>query len=197
MESVHSLQYHHTSVSLRQCSARRLKAALKIVKRSGVDWSESEFLRRLAKLYLQAWRGGGKRTALARRYNKVLADQKYCRMPWYVDKVLYRVLAERALHSGESVSRMLDFAIRHYLPRLLEQSLRNPYSRHPRAQRNFAYWESRYRRRHNQKPDLFITYSCETRENSKRALEYVQRYEIIPKTGLSPADILHLMRYAA
>jgi hypothetical protein len=118
-------------------------------------------------------------------------------MPWYVDKVLYRVLAERALHSGESVSRMLDFAIRHYLPRLLEQSLRNPYTRDVRGQRNFSYWDSRYQRRRNKRPDLFIIYSCETRENSMRALEYVQRYEIIPKTGLSPAEILHLMRYAA
>ncbi|GAB4429639.1 MAG: hypothetical protein OHK0011_12130 [Turneriella sp.] len=118
-------------------------------------------------------------------------------MPWYVDKVLYRVLAERALHSGESISRMLDFAIRHYLSRLVEDVLRNPYSRHPRAQRNFAYWESRYQRRKNPKPDLFITYSCETRENSIGALEYVQRYEIIPKKGLSPSEIVHLMRYAA
>lgn len=197
MIPVHSLLYHHTSVSLRASSARRLKAALKIVKRNGLAWSESELLRRLAKLYLQAWRGGGKRTATARRYNKPLADHKYCRMPWYVDKVLYRVLAERALHSGESVSRMLDFAIRRYLPRLLEQSLRNPYTRDVRGQRNFSYWDSRYQRRRNKQPDLFITYSCETRENSMRALEYVQRYEIIPKTGLSPAEILHLMRYAA
>ncbi|GAB4442770.1 MAG: hypothetical protein OHK0011_25150 [Turneriella sp.] len=174
-----------------------MKAALKVARRNGLDWSESELLRRLAKLYLQAWRGRGRKSATARRYNRVREAQKYRRIPWYVDRILYSVLWERAVHSGEAVSRMLDFAIRHYLPCLLESALCNPYSRYPRAQRNFPYWQARYQGRRNKRPDLFITYQCETRENNQTGLTYSQRYEIIPKTGLSPGDILHLMRHAA
>lgn len=197
MQTISSLEYYHTSVSVRISSVRRLKAALMIARRNGLDWSESELLRRLAKLYLQAWRGRGKKSATARRYNRQTGDQKYCRIPWYIDRMLYSVLWERSTHSGESVSRMLDFAIRHYTRRLLEEALRNPYSRHPRAQRNAPFWQSRHDKRRNPRPDLFITYSCETHENSQRFLAFVQKSEIIPKTGLSPAEILHLLRHAA
>lgn len=197
MQAIHSLEYHHTSVSVRASSFRRLKAALKVARRNGLDWSESELLRRLAKLYLQAWRGTGLKSATARRYNRVTEAQKYRRIPWYIDRVLYAVLWERSIHSGESVSRILDFAIRHYTPRLLEGVLRNRYARHPRAQRNFFYWQARYDKRQNLRPDLFITYSCETRENSRRSLTFTQKSEITPKTGLSPAEILHLLRHAA
>lgn len=197
MQRIHALEYHHTSVSVRPGSFRRLKAALRIARRNGLDWSESELLRRLAKLYLQAWRGRGLKSASARRYNRQTGDQRYCRIPWYVDKILYAVLWERSVHSGESVSRMLDFAIRHYTRRLLEGALSNPYSRHPRAQRNFAYWQARQERRRNPRPDLFITYQCETRQNNLIGLAYSQKYKIIPKTGLSPGDILYLMRNAA
>ncbi len=182
---------------MRSTSHRRLRVVLKLARRAGLDWSESELLRRLAKLYLQAWRGQGRKSATARRYNRAAVAQGYRRIPWYVDKVLYAALSQRALHSGESVSRMLDFAIRHYSRRLLEQALRNPYTRHPRARRNAAYWESLYAKRRVKRPDLFITYSCETMENGRSGLAYIQKYVIIPKTGLTPGDILHLLRHAA
>ncbi|MFZ5628719.1 MAG: hypothetical protein ACOY5B_06295 [Spirochaetota bacterium] len=122
----------------------------------------------------------------ARRYNHELTDHKYCRMAWYIDKMLYRILWQRAIHSGESISRMLDFAIRHYLSRLLEAVLANPYSRNPRAQRNFAYWGARQEQRANKRPGVFINYQCKTLENSKYALEYVQRYEIFTNSTPPP-----------
>ncbi|HMV37175.1 MAG TPA: hypothetical protein PKW28_00155 [Turneriella sp.] len=197
MQIIDSFEYNHTSISVRPNSHRRLKAAVKIARRAGIEWSESEILRRLAKLYLQAWRGRGKKSATARRYNQPVQGARYKRIPWYVDKVLYAVLWERSVHSGESVSRMLDFAIRHHLPQLMEAVLRNPYTRHVRARRNASYWEARYNRRPHRRPELFITYSCKTSENGPHGLEYRQKYEIIPKTGLSPAEILHLLRYAA
>lgn len=192
MPDISSQQYRHTSVSLRPKSARRLKFALRLVRSRGVEWSESELLRRLAKLYLQAWRGRGTVTVSARRYNHEVRNQKYCRMAWYIDKMLYRILWQRAIHSGESISRMLDFAIRHYLSRLLEAVLANPYSRNARAQRNFAYWQARHGRRFNNRPGVFINYQCVTRENSKLVLEYTQRYVIFtnstpPPEPLAPA----------
>lgn len=197
MQAIHSWEYHRTSISVRSGSARRLKAGVLLARRRGLDWSESELLRRLAKLYLQAWRGRGKKSATTRRYNQVRSAKKYARIPWYMDRVLYSVLWERAVHSGESVSRMLDFAIRHYLPRLLEEALQNPYTRHPVARRNLSYWRARCEKRRNKRPDLFITYACETAVNSVTELSYWQKCTIIPKIGLSPAEILHLLRYAA
>ena len=189
MPDISSQQYCHTSVSLRHKSARRLKAAVKLVRSRGIEWSESELLRRLAKLYLQAWRGRGMLTVSARRYNHELRDHKYCRMAWYIDKMLYRILWQRAIYSGESISRMLDFAIRHYMPRLLEAVLTNPYSRNGRAQRNFAYWEARQERRPNKRPGIFINYQCETRENSRFVLEYTQRYVIFTNSTPPPEHL--------
>ena len=189
MTNISSQTYHYTSVSLRQKSARKLKAALKLVRSRGIEWSESELLRRLAKLYLQAWRGRGKLTGSARRYNHELRDHKYCRKAWYIDKVLYRIMWQRAIHSGESISRMVDFAIRHYMPRLLEVVLANPDSRNGCAQRNFAYWEARQKRRAHQWPGIFINYQCKTRENSKLALEYTQRYEIFTNLARPPESL--------
>lgn len=101
------------------------------------------------------------------------------------------------MHSGQSVSRVIDFALRNYLSSFLESILRTPMPRCARAARNSAYWDARYTRRRRRFPDFFINYSCATRENAGGNLEYVQRMEIIPKTGLSPGDILYLMRHAA
>jgi hypothetical protein len=186
MPNICSQQYRHTSVSLRHKSARRLKAALKLVRSRGIEWSESELLHRLAKLYLQAWRGRGTLTVNARRYNHELRNHRYCRMAWYIDKMLYRILWQRAIHSGESISRMLDFAIQHYMPRLLEAVLTNPYSRNRSAQRNFAYWQARQERRSNKRPGVFINYQCVTRENSELVLEYTQRYVIFTNSTPPP-----------
>ncbi|MFZ5628493.1 MAG: hypothetical protein ACOY5B_05150 [Spirochaetota bacterium] len=152
---------------------------------------------RLAKEYLQRWRGNGLKSGTSRRYNARIPSQVYTVRPWYVDQVLYASLWERTVHSGQSVSRVIDFALRNYLGSFLEGILRTPMPRCTRALRNAPYWEGRYARRRRKFPDLFINYSCATRENASGNLEYVQRIEIIPKTGLSPGDILYLIRHAA
>ncbi len=197
MQYISPLQYRSTSVTIRATSRRKLCAALKILRRNGVFWSESELLRRLAKIYLRHWRGTGLKSAAARRYNIGKTGVAYVRVAWYVDKVLHAILWQRAMHSGESISRMLDFAIRHYLPRLMEESLRSPMPGCARAARNHAYWESRFQCRFNPQPDLFITYQCQTEQNSPAGLSYRQDYQIYRKTGLSAGDILYLMQHAA
>jgi len=126
MQHISPLKYHSTSVTMRAASRRRFHAALKVLRRKGVCWSESELLRRLAKTYLRHWIGRYLKSATARRYNLTIEGEKYVRMPWYVDQMLYAILWQRAIHSGESISRMFDFAIRHYLPRLMEEHLRSP-----------------------------------------------------------------------
>jgi hypothetical protein len=183
MQSIFSVQYHHTSVTLRPASKRRFRAGLLILKRNGVLWSESELLRRLAKMYLRHWRGRGVKSATARRYNHDQSE-KYVRMAWYIDKVLYSVLWERAIHSGESVSRMLDFAIRHYLPRLLEEYLRSAIPGMARSARNAPYWKVRFERRYKPQAEIFITYRCSTEKNDHSGLTYRQEALVLRKSEL-------------
>lgn len=197
MQRISPNEHYLTSITVRRQSKRRLKAALKILGRNGIIWSESELLRRLAKMYLGLWRGGGGKPAATRRYNVSLKDHTYGRVSWYIDRVLHAILAERALHSGESVSRMLDFAIRIYMAQLLEACLRTPMPKHCRGGRNAGYWQKRWQLRKRQLPQLFITYECKTMENGPGGLRFEQTYNIIPKTGLSPGDILYLLQHAA
>lgn len=195
MQKINALEHHHTSLSLQIKSCRRLRAALCILRRNGVDFSESELLGRLAKEFLQRWRGAGAKSATARRYNQ--GKGGYRVRPWYVDRVLYSLLWQRALHSGESVSRMLDFAIRFYLPRLVETLLRNPKPGKDRLVSNWGYWRRRSLARSGHLPQVFINYQCKTMENKSGPLNYLQQAAFIPKGGLSPYEILHWLRHAA
>lgn len=184
MQDISPLEYHSTSISLRPASKRRLTAARKILLRNGITWSESELLRRLAKVYLRHWRGNQLKSATARRYNRSIKGKKYVRVAWYADRMLYAVLWQRAIHSGESISRMLDFSIRMFLPRLLEECLRSPMPGCARASRNSNYWERRFRRRPKPQLEIFITYQCKTEINGPTGLRYWQEYEILRKNQL-------------
>lgn len=189
MQDISPLEYHSTSISLRPASKRRLTAARKILLRNGIAWSESELLRRLAKVYLRHWRGTRLKSATARRYNRSTKGEKYVRVAWYADRLLYSILWQRAIHSGESISRMLDFSIRMFLPRLLEEYLRTPMPGCRRASRNSAYWQRRFMRRPNPQPEIFITYQCETEINAPSGLRYWQAYKILRKNQLFIHDI--------
>jgi hypothetical protein len=165
------------------------------LRRNGIDFSESELLAWLAKEYLQRWRGEGVKSATARRYNP--GKGGYRVRPWYVDRVLYSLLWQRAIHSGESVSRMLDFAIRFYMPRLVEILLRNPRGGKRHSGSNSVYWRRRSSARARQLPQVFINYQCDTLENKSGPLDYRQKAVFIAKAGLSPHEILYWLRNAA
>lgn len=183
MQRISSNEYHLTSISLRPRAKRRLMAARKVLCRNGVEWSESELLKELAKVFLRHWRGEKLKSAAARRYNHSVGVP-YVRMAWYVNKVLYSVLWQRAIHSGESISRMLDFAIRTYMPRLLEEVLRSPMPGCRRAQGNYGYWQARYSRRHSPRLEVFVTYQCRTDTSFSGGLKYEQEFRILSKKQL-------------
>jgi hypothetical protein len=187
MQSTSPQEYRYTSVTIRSKSKRRFRAGLLILRRNGILWSESELLRRLAKMYLRHWRGRGPKSATARRYN-CQVQAKYVRIPWYIDKLLFAILWERAIHSGESISRMLDFAIRHYLPRLLEEYLSTPVPGVLRSERNARYWLQRNVSRRNPQAEIFITYQCKTEKNDRTGLVYRQEYKILSKKELFTLD---------
>lgn len=195
MQKIDALEHHHTSLSLRVKSCRSVTAARKILRRNGLTLSESEILTSLAKEYLKRWRGEGKKSATPRRYNVEAAAYRI--RPWYVNRVLYSALWERGIHSGESVSRMVDFAVRFYLPRLLEVLLRVRRAGVRQSPSNIAYWARRSMARKRAYREVFINYQCKTYLNHAGDLIYMQVCTQVPKKGLSPAEIQHWNRTAA
>ncbi|GEM_PF-724564 len=180
MQKINQNQHHSTSITLSPKSKALLKAALKSLRSKGIVWSESELLRRLAMLYVQSWRGNKLKSATARRYNRSVEEGKYVQVPWYVDKVLYSILWERAIHSGMSISRIIEFSLRFYLRRLLEDALRTPIKERVDSQGDLSYSMGGNFRRRIDKPKIFITYRCLTLRNSGKRLKYWQKYEILP-----------------
>lgn len=181
MKPIYPLCHHKTSVTLPKASCRRLAAARKIFARNGLIYSDQEIYRRLFKHYLKNWRGRGLKTNGLRRYN---ADGKsYKIRPLYINQVLHAALWQRAIHSGESVSRMLDVAIRVYLPRLLEELLRKLLGG-ANSRNNSGYWGARYALRKRQYLDFFIIYTCNTVKNEQLCLEYDQKMKILSKAEL-------------
>jgi len=194
MKQIHPLRSLKTSISLPSVSYRRLQAARKIFARHRIRYSEQEMYRRLFKFFLKNWRGRGLKTNGLRRYN--VEGKEYEIRPLYINQVLYAAIWQRALHSGESVSRMLDLAIRVYLPRLLE-SLLGQADFSSRVNAKSAYWSVRSNRRKLQYGDFFINYTCRTKKNAIGHLDYAQKTEIIYKEHLSVMEIWNLMLTAA
>jgi hypothetical protein len=199
MQLISQLQQHRTSLSLRATSYRRLCAAMKILERNGIFWSEAELFGRLAEEVLARWRGRGKKSATLRRYNRRLSHRRvinysqagrpdsgsrcsvhYVVRPWYVNQVLYSTLWQRTVHSGQSVSRLIDLSVRSVLPRLLEVYLRTAKPDHERSVRNAPYWARRYQNRKKVYGQAVINYSCLTHVNDNRQLVYSHLVEIVP-----------------
>ena len=192
MQRISPLESYHTSVTLRKRSIRRVKATIHVLSRHGLDFSEQRIFLWLLKSYLNQRGRLGKKPACLRRYNT--DGHEYKIRPLYINQVLHAAVTQRAMHAGESVSRILDFAIRVYLPRLLEEVLTG--SRPLRCAGDKKYWQDRYARRRNTTP-VFISYRCSTEIHAEKGLHWLQKTEIIPKAGLSPWQILEVMHFAA
>ena len=140
---------------LRAASHRRLAAACRILRRNRRHFSENYVLGRLLEEYLKAWRGKPAAAHGPRRYN--LIGQTYIRRGFYVKLRLYRAAWMLGSHSGESISRMVDFSVRHILPRLLANLLVVP----PKSEsetRNSEYWRRRWYCRKGPRRMIFLNY---------------------------------------
>ncbi len=120
------------------------------------------------------------KSATARRYNLSVLEGKYVRVSWRMDKLLYSILWERAIHSGMSISRILEFSLRYYLRRLLEEALRTPVQESVDEKGNLFFSLGGDFRRKIDKPKVLITYRCLTLRNSRERLKYWQKYDILP-----------------
>lgn len=177
MDHISVKKYHKTSVSIRETSFRRIKAALIILARNGVYMSEQKLIRLLLGEYLKSIRGAGGKAESARRYN--IDGAKYVRRAAYFNHGLYGILWQRSAHRGESISRMLDFAIRTYLPQLVECWLNVP-PLVPRVTQNTPYWRERHCNRFLRKKIYyagFLTYASHTQRQDKSELIWGQQTE--------------------
>ncbi len=191
MVSISAIEYYSTSVTLRGKSVRHVTAARRLLRRYGIYFSESRLLEELLRLYLGFWQGHGPKPATLRRYNK--NGQAYQIRPWYVNRVLHAAATQRAMHTGESLSRMVDFAIRAYRRRFVESVL----SAHrvvPVTAREA--WKKRYSLRFHPGA-FFISYKSQTARNAGADLFWRMELEIIPKQGLSMEQILSFTRNSA
>ncbi|MBV6493060.1 MAG: hypothetical protein LDLANPLL_01075 [Turneriella sp.] len=194
MQKITAIEFHKSSVSLSKLARRRIKICQQILLRHGIFLTDGEVYERILKLYLNNWAGHGKKSATARRYNKEGKGYKICSL--YINKILYSAVWERAIHSGESVSRILDVAIRVYMARMLEMLLSRRVSPFQR-ERNIRYWGMRLARRTKQYPDFFLSYECRTETNNFCTLKYQQITELISVDGLPPSQIEELSSIAA
>ena len=191
MERISPLEYYMTSVTLRAVSVRRVRAVRRLLQRHGLKFSESRLSEELLRLYLRHWRGIGKKPATLRRYN--IDGKDYQIRPLYINRVLHAAATQRALHTGESLSRMLDVAVRVYARRLLESVL----SSHGQVDRHIReIWNKKYARR-RLRDAYFISYEGETLENRGSTLSWMSKAHLIPKKGLRADEILARMRDSA
>jgi len=191
MDRISTLENYMTSVTLRKVTVRRVRAAQRLFQRHGIKFSESRLFEELLRLYLRHWRGIGKKPATLRRYN--IDGQDYQIRPLYINRVLHAVATQRAMHTGESLSRMLDLAIRVYSRRLIESVL----SSHRQVDWQIRdVWREKYLTRRLREP-YFISYQGETLENRGPTLSWSSQARLIPKKGLAAQEILERMRDSA
>lgn len=191
MKALSTHDFFLTSVSLRARSVSRIRAARRLLTRFGLKFSESHILEMLLKSYLERWRGLGGKSHSLRRYNR--NGMTYMRRSFYVNRVLHTIATQRAQHSGESLSRMLDFAARFYLGRLVEEILSSDFRVDDAVREK---WKSRFVLR-KAAPVVFITYKTRTETNKLASLTWHQNIETVHKARLSPMEILHFQRCAA
>lgn len=157
---------------IRKRSWRRLQAVIKILRKNRLILSENRLIGDLLEEYLKAWRGKVRATKQARRYN--LRGQDYIRRAIYLRNSLYHAAWQHGTYSGESISRMVDFALRYYLPALLAQYLAVPPKSYYET-RNSEYWRRRWYLRKSHRPTAFLNYSQIATEVLEGGWEWIQK----------------------
>lgn len=165
----------HTSVTIRAALRQRLREGEAELLQRGIRFSEQRLLRECIRLALRLWHGRKEIASRNRKYNRRRGP--YLIIPFYATEALRRVAHARCHHSGMSFSRLVDFAVAHYLPRVVEYWLR--FDDRDRNKADVALWKERYERRGNRE-DFIISYESRTAKNNGRSLEFTEKTEILP-----------------
>lgn len=160
---------------MRQAIRRRLEAGVAVLNDKNVRLSEQRVMRECLRFALKFWRGHGKIARRNRKYNGRLGPYEI--MPFYTTEALRSATQTRCHHAGISLSRLMDFAVAIYLPRVIEHWLQIEY--HDRDKVDAAIWRAKYGRRRNCL-DFVISYKSETAQNDGNRLEFTEKSEILP-----------------
>jgi len=171
--------YRTTSVSLRIASRAKLRQSIGLLKENGLKISEQRILRLCLRQALNFWRGNGCQATRTRRYN--LRKGRYVIVPLFISEELRAVLSSKVHHGGLSLSRFADFAISHYLERVIEEILQFPHTGRDAA--NVAFWQSKFALR-SRKSDFSINYENFTEVNDRNQLKYYESIQISPHPRL-------------
>lgn len=139
-----------------------------------IDFSEQRLMRECFRIALKFWRGHRGIAARNKKYNQRVGPYEI--VPFYSTEALRGAAWTRCHHSGISLSRLMDFAIANYLPRVLEYWLRFDY--HWRDKQDTETWKTKYNLRRNG-DDFIISYYAHTERNDGRSLFYEERTEIL------------------
>ena len=152
-----------------------LRSAVRQVNEYGFDFSEQRLMRLCLRLALRLWRGKRGMAARNRRYNNRLGP--YVIVPFYSTEMLRCVSTARCRHAGVSLSRLMDFAIDQYLPRIVEEILSGENNFH--SLEDAKPWKEKYSRR-RPVAGFVISYSNLTQTNDEKLLDFSERTEIHP-----------------
>jgi hypothetical protein len=165
----------HTSVTMRTVMRQALQNASLKLARHGMFISQQRLMRECLRYYLRLWRGRLKIADRNKRYNQRLGPFEI--VPFFTTEALRSVCQARCHHAGISLSRMVDFAIAHYLCRVVEHwlgrgsSLTEESGDSPRS-------AEIPRRKHI--AGFVISYNSQTIKNDGIALEFIEKSEIRP-----------------
>lgn len=165
----------HTSVTMRTATRATLKAAVQALEARGLDFSEQRLMRECLRLALKFWRGRQNIARRNKRYNPCAGPYEI--VPFYTSEALRSVAWARCHHSGISLSRMMDFAVAHYLPRVIEGWLCVDF--YWRSREDVAGWKAKYALRRNS-AEFIISYETRTDNNNGIVLDFCEKSEILP-----------------
>lgn len=164
-----------TSVTIRVAVRQAIKKARAQLAENRIEFSEQRLMRECLRLALKFWRGHKGLAARNKKYNKRVGPYEI--VPFCTTESLRSAAWARCHHSGIALSRLMDFAIANYLPRVVEYWLRFDY--HWRDKQDAESWRAKYAMRRNRE-DFVISYCAHTEKNDRMSLYYSEKTEILP-----------------
>lgn len=164
-----------TSVTIRTSAREALSNAREKLAQSNIEFSEQRLMRKCLRIALKLWRGRSRIAGRNKKYNKRIGPYEI--VPFCTTEALRSAAWARCHHSGIALSRLMDFAIANYLPRVLEYWLRFDY--YGRDKDDAALWKAKYAL-HRHREDFVISYNAVTEKNDGIRLNYTEETQILP-----------------
>lgn len=173
MKHIDTSPARHTSVTMRVSTHAALKQGVRILAERKIEFSEQQLMRECLRIAIRLWRGRRQIAGRNKKYNRCTGPYEI--VPFYTTEALRRAAWARCHHSGIALSRLMDFAISHYLQRVLEYWLRFDYRW--RDHSDVKFWRAKYARRRHVS-DFVISYETVTEKNDGILLDFRERMEI-------------------